>query len=176
MRSPARWILRYSKRNRRVPALPRNRTRTVQPLPRLRACPNRGPPPLGPSQSGNPRVLDQRTLLNPGHRRCVRTRRQIHFTKGSLQPGTWNPATRASPLHRDLSKENQLRFTWASIQVSAAGTPRYKGAWRLRPELPQHLRSHCGRSISTRQSSKENLLRRLPRAGSGNWSSNIRSP
>ena len=166
MRSPARSILRSSKRNRCGPALLRNRTRTVQPLPRFRACPNRGPPPLGPSRSGNARVLYQRTLLNPGHRRRVRTRRQIHFTRGSLRPGTWNPATRTSPLHRDLSKENQLRFTWASIQLPAAGTPRYKEAWRLRPELPRHLRSHCGRSISTRRSSKENLLHRLPRARS----------
>ena len=153
MHSPARSILRYSKRNRCGPTLLRNRTRTVRRSPRSRAFPNQGPPPLGPSQSGNARVLNQRTQLNPGHRRCVRTRRQIHFT-------------RASPPHRELSKENQLRFTWASIQVSAAGTPRYKEAWRLRPELPRQLRSHCGRFISTRRSSKENLLRRLPRARS----------
>ena len=175
MRSPATSILRSSKRNRCGPALLRKRTRTVQPLPRFRACPNRGPTPLGPSRSGNARVLYQRTLLNPGHRRCVRTRRQIHFTRASLLPGTWNRAARASPPHRDLSKENQLRFTWASIQVSAPGTPRYKEAWRLRPELPQHLRSHCGRCISTRRSWRENLLRRLARARSGNRSSKIRS-
>ena len=75
--------------------------------------------------------LYQRTLLNPGHRRCVRTCRQIHFTRASLRPGTWNRAARASPPHRELSKQNQLRFNWASIQVSAAGTARYKEAWRL---------------------------------------------
>ena len=166
MRSPARSILRSSKRNRCGPAL--LRTRTVRLSTRSRAFPKQVLPPLGPSPSGNARILNQRTLLNPGHRRCVRTLRQIHFTTGSLRPGTWNPATRASPPHRDLSKENQLRFTWASIQVSAPGTPRYKEAWRLRPELFRHLRSHCGRSISTRRSSKENLLRlrRLLRARS----------
>ena len=168
MRSPARSILRSSKRNRCGPALLRTRTRTVRRSTRSRAFPKQGPPPLGPSPSGNARVLNQRTLLNPGHRRCVRTPRQIHFTRASLRPGTWNRAARASPPHRELSKENQLRFTWASIRASAAGARRYKEAWRLRPELFRHLRSHCGRSISTRRSSKENLLRlrRLPRARS----------
>src|SRR6266403_503428 len=149
---------------------------SLRPRPAAKLNPNR--PTLTPlssipeSRPTAPRPVAEweRKSLESAHaaesrpRRYVRTRRQIHFTRASLRPGTWNRAARASPPHRELSKENQLRFTWASIQVSAAGTPRYKEAWRLRPELPRHLRSHCGRSISTRRSSKEDLLRRLPRA------------